>query len=91
MYTHICVIYKVTAVNHVTVETVHIFDIYHCTNMVVIYVPLHFYCSEPIDPTSVHIQLKHLFSDTVTNYGHKCEKKTNMPTKCALITAMTNK
>ena len=29
MYTHICAIYEVTAVNHMTMETVHIFDIYH--------------------------------------------------------------
>ena len=51
MYTHICDIYEVTAINHVIMGIVHISDIHHLTSMVAtshIYVPLHCYSSAPI-------------------------------------------
>ena len=54
---HMCATYEVTSINHVTVSTVYILDIYHYTNMVAtlhMHVQVHYYCSAPIDPTLVH-------------------------------------
>ena len=47
MYAHIFATYKVTAINHVTMGTVHIFDIYHCTNMVVT-LEIHVHCNAAV-------------------------------------------
>ena len=66
MCMYICATHEVNATDHVTMGTVHIFDIYHLTNMVAtlhIYVQVHCYCGVPIDPTLVHIKLKHLVCD----------------------------
>ena len=92
---HICATHEVTAINHVTTGTLHIFDIYHWTHMVVtmhIYVPLHCYCSALIDTTLVHKNIKHTAFDT---YSYKVMdinvKEINMATKCKLTFAIFNK
>ena len=49
--------HDVIAISQVTVGTLHIFDIYHRANMVATlhtYVPVHSYCTVPIDATLVH-------------------------------------
>ena len=52
MYTHRSATYEVTAINHVTMGTVHIFDICHWTNMVATlhkYVPLPYFYNASIE------------------------------------------
>ena len=80
MYMHICATYEVTVINHVTGGTVHIFDIYHWTNMVAtlhIHVQVHCYSSAPIDQMTTKCKLtiaitnKH--AHTIT-YVHLCAK-----------------
>ena len=67
MYTQICAKYKVTAINQVTMGTVYLFDIYYSKNIIATLhmdVPLHCFCSSPIDPhISTHIT-QNLVSDT---------------------------
>ena len=85
-------IYKINAINHVTMSTIHMFAIYYWMNMVATlhkYVPLHCCSSAPTEPILVQTELKHLVSDT---YGHKViginEKKIcgyQMQTKNAMI------
>ena len=83
MNMHMCATYEVTAINHETMGSVQMFDIYDLTAMVStlhIYILLHCYHSAPIDPTMVHTSLKQLQSN-----GYKC-KKINMAMKCKLTT-----
>ena len=65
-----CILYIIhehTDINHGTRNTVHIFEIYNWKDMAAklhSYVSLHYYCSEQIDITFVHIKLKNIVSDT---------------------------
>ena len=86
MYTHICATYDVTTFNHVTMGTVHVFDIYHWTNVVGTLHIYMFHCTA----TVVHLQtlhyytwLKHLVSDTNSYKVMRINvKKINMAAKC---------
>ena len=58
MYAQRCATNEVTVINHVTMDTVHIFDLYHWTNTVAtlhIFVPLHLYYIASMEHISTSI------------------------------------
>ena len=91
MCVHTCAKYEVTAINHVTMGTVHLFDIHHWANMAA---TLHLYVHFKCTATAWHLQTwhnTHLVPDTNSYKIMGINAKKNMVPKCQLTTAMSYK
>ena len=93
IYIDVCATYEVNAINHVTLGTVHIFNIFHWTNIVATLQTcsnaLLLQCTYRFD-SSTHMTENSVSDTKLQSNGHRCEKN-NMATKCKLTAAMTNK